>query len=65
MPLFEIAVIRNWEEDETDHEELILIPTAVLSKNEKSAALQFVMDESVTLSEYDAEELEVIVRPFV
>jgi hypothetical protein len=65
MPLFEIAVIRNWEDmNEKDHEELILAPVAVLSKNEKAAALQFVMDEADQLKEYEAEELEIIVRPF-
>lgn len=64
MPLFEIAVIRKWEEDEKDHEELITKPTPVLSKNEKSAALQFVMDNAPELSGHDAEELEIIVRPF-
>ena len=64
MPLFEIAVIRNWEEDEKEQEELIQAPTPVLSKNEKSAALQFVMDNAETLSGHDAEELEIIVRPF-
>ena len=65
MPLFEIAVIRSWEdENEKDREELIVPPVAVLSKNDKSAALQFVMDKAAELQAHDAEELEIIVRPF-
>ena len=64
MPLFEIAVIRRFKKDKKEKEVLIVPPTPVLSKNDKSAALQFVMDEAEVLSEFDAEELEIIVRPF-
>ena len=65
MPLFEIAVLRKWEdEDDKDQEELVQAPVAVLSGTDKSAALTFVINEADVLEKYDVEELEIIVRPF-
>jgi len=66
MPLFEIAVLRNWEdEDEKEKEELVVKPDCVLSKNEKSAALEFVLKNAEVLEGHAADELEILVRPFV
>lgn len=64
MPLFEIAVIH--EATKKKEEELVIEPTAFVAKDEKSAAMQFLLEY---LTEYERADInpkraKVLVRPF-
>ena len=64
MPLFEVAVIH--EATKKKDEELVVAPTPIISKDEKSAAMEFLLDYLIEdeRGEIDAKRARVIVRPF-
>ena len=51
-------------EDEGKQEELILAPTAVIARDDKSAAVQAVHTNKDKIRDADLNNVEVLVRPF-
>jgi hypothetical protein len=63
MPLFEVCVIH--EETKNKKEELILWPEWIMAKDEKAAALQFILSlDKGDKKVLDPKRVKVLVRPF-
>jgi len=66
MPLFEVAILEQPTKNEREDgksERLALGPIAVVAKDEQSAAIAAVLDNSTGFA-LDRSRMQVIVRPF-
>ena len=66
MPLFEVAILEKptkKEAEEGASEKLVFGPTAVVARDQQSAAIAAVMGKDVP-SDIARERMEVLVRPF-
>jgi hypothetical protein len=67
MPVYEVLVIEKPTDSEMDDgalETIVLQPTLIVAKDEKSASMKVLLDNKGPLSTKDAGRLEVLVRPF-
>lgn len=69
MPLFEYAIVEmpkkgKKEHDEPQEEKLIIGPTAIVAKSDKSAAMKVTLEHADKLKKLDPERINIIVRPF-
>lgn len=67
MPLYEVALIERptkKEQEDGKSEKLILPPTPVLAKDDRSAGFQAVIEHKDKIA-VDLQRVEVLVRPFV
>jgi hypothetical protein len=65
--LFEIAVVLEPTEKDAKNgalEELVIEPTTLVAKDEKSAAMTILLKQAEALGKYDIGRLKVLVRPF-
>jgi hypothetical protein len=65
--LYLVALIKKptkKQEEDGKQEELILAPTPVIARDDKSAAVQAVSNSKDKIADTDLSNVEVIVRPF-
>lgn len=66
MPLYTVAIIKRATKKEAENgklETLILAPTTVVARDDKSASLQALLDNKDSIGT-DVSDVEVLVRPF-
>lgn len=67
MPLFEVVILEKPTKKDAEDgavERLVFGPKAIISRDEQSAAITAVMDNTGGEIKVDRQRMEVIVRPF-